>query len=153
MGGHATFYIIDVKSNFTAPFEADDEGFNSFISQINDSLASLGFEVKRWREESEVGLTWFSLVSCAAIILTSDLITNRQPSTNERVLSIQVNVEGNFDRPELGQQVSDLSPLEINYYREIVSHPCSDQNRIRALTPLVFFPDIIHHQLLPRQLY
>lgn len=69
-----------------------------FLGELGEQLAPLGFEIKRTREDSEQGMMWITLVNTES----------------------GGDVE-NHEGGGLAQQASDLPPIEIGFYRAIVS--------------------------------
>lgn len=92
-------FIETSDEHFEPPYDpASLEGLVGFLGELSEQLAPLGFEIKRTREDSDQGLTWITLVN--------------------------VDAGGDVDKDQaagLAQLASDLTPLEISFYREIVS--------------------------------
>lgn len=89
---------------------ANSPGVMQFISELSGIVEDVGFEVKRTRDESSKGRWWYTLVRKLWLMIVADG---------------QVNTDGASD---LSQTATDMSPLELSYFRELVSSQLQEEN-------------------------
>ncbi|KAJ9127474.1 hypothetical protein QFC24_000883 [Naganishia onofrii] len=102
----------EVKGDdYEAPYSATRKGIQSFVDEIAEGLAELGLQVAVTRDETKEGNLWICLYN-------SD------------------NVE---DQNDVTKLASDLSSLEVSYFRRIISevieqsYPANSVSSVQAL--------------------
>ncbi len=92
-------------------------GLTEFIHEISNLLEEVGMEVKLGKEETGKGRGWVVLVRLYQPYLTSSLGVFRLLTKWVTVLST---AQVNNDPNDVALYATDLTPVEIAYYREVV---------------------------------
>jgi hypothetical protein len=106
--------VKDAEPSVNIQHAADIKGFKSFIGECAELVREFGLDFRRGFDQTdEGGKHYISVVSVRFLLCLKHVVTDN--------LFFQINTDPVDGATDLSKSVSDLSPLEISLYREMVS--------------------------------
>jgi hypothetical protein len=116
--------MLDNKPTFRERNPPTAKGFGIFCDEINDLLRDMSLSMRRTVEQNSTERYWFSLVRISVFLHFPRWKELKGGSWRADGLmgDEQVNGDSGESNPDLAKAATDLSPLEISYFRAVVSH-------------------------------